>query len=114
MSPIVIGELCHDYSIAHPLLALHVSELLLCESNWKFLFLGSADDEVASTFSPVTTPRNPDQKPPKPPPRGRPDRPGTPSPPERYGPDICQGNFDSVTVLRGEMFVFKVSAKPIA
>ncbi|KAM8946020.1 matrix metalloproteinase-15 [Pelodytes ibericus] len=66
---------------------------------------GLPEDQLPeSPIPPTERPESPDKRPPKSPPRGKPEH---PTRPDQYGPNICQGNFDAVSILRGEMFVFK-------
>ncbi|XP_045893494.1 matrix metalloproteinase-15 [Micropterus dolomieu] len=55
---------------------------------------------------PVTPHVRKDIPPPPPPPR-LPPPPRPPKLPENQAPNICDGDFDTVTMLRGEMFIFK-------
>ncbi|XP_077167105.1 matrix metalloproteinase-15 [Paroedura picta] len=55
---------------------------------------------------PTGMPRKPEQRTSRPPP-GKPNWPPRPGNPDQMEPSICDGDFDVVTELRGEMFVFK-------
>ncbi|KAK2513451.1 hypothetical protein Q9966_016111 [Columba livia] len=64
------------------------------------------DDDRRGIQQLYADPTPPPQAPPPAPP-GRPSPPPPPSPGSPPGPRICDGAFDTVAMLRGEMFIFK-------
>lgn len=95
----------HQKKTLHPnfLVVFFTIKLSLIESDSTsigFYFLIFVYTGTGSGLPPVTphTPYNPQ-------PTHSPDRP-------RFGPNICEGHFDTIAILRGEMFVFKVKHSP--
>lgn len=99
------------HALADPCMPQLKRAFCFCLSQWSTHSVQPLQGQPGSSPTqalPTVTARWPEPKPPQSPPR-HPDRPRATERPDHYGPNICEGNFDTVAMLRGEMFVFKVS-----